>query len=83
MVYKRGGIYWYKFRWTVNGRDGVRDHFVIRKSARTGTSSERVRSKRSTGEPCAWEKSIRRTGGLRQRLWRRKCPRCVSSQSSS
>lgn len=36
MVYKRGGIYWYKFRWTVNGRDGVRDHFVIRKSARTG-----------------------------------------------
>lgn len=36
MIYKRGGIYWYKFRWTVKGRDGMRDNYVIRKSARTG-----------------------------------------------
>ena|SRR5271157_1805409 len=36
MLYKRGGIYWYKFRWTVKGRDGMRENYVVRKSARTG-----------------------------------------------
>jgi integrase len=36
MIYKRGGVYWYKFRWTVKGRNGMRDNFVIRRSARTG-----------------------------------------------
>ena len=25
MTYKRGGVYWYKFRWTVKLQDGVKE----------------------------------------------------------
>jgi integrase len=35
MLYKRGGVYWYKFRWTVKVQDGARENYLIRKSART------------------------------------------------
>lgn len=35
MTYKRGGVYWYKFRWTVKGAGGVKESHTIRKSART------------------------------------------------
>jgi integrase len=35
MTYKRGGVYWYKFRWTVKGENGTKENFVIRKSARS------------------------------------------------
>ena len=34
MIYKRGGVYWYKFRWTVKGDNGERISYLIRKSAR-------------------------------------------------
>jgi integrase len=34
VIYKRGGVYWYKFRWTVKGEDGARINYLIRKSAR-------------------------------------------------
>jgi hypothetical protein len=37
MLYKRGGVYWYKFRWTVKGQDGTREKYLIRKSARTAS----------------------------------------------
>ena len=36
MIYKRGGVYWYKFRWTVKDAEGTSQNFRIRKSARTG-----------------------------------------------
>jgi integrase len=35
MIYKRGGVYWYKFRWTLKGTDGTKESFLIRKSAKT------------------------------------------------
>ena len=34
MIYKRGGVYWYKFRWTVKDENGKRVSYLIRKSAR-------------------------------------------------
>ena len=34
MTYKRGGVYWYKFRWTVKGENGTNVNYLIRKSAR-------------------------------------------------
>lgn len=34
-VYKRGGVYWYKFKWTVKTSDGNRDSFVIRRTGHT------------------------------------------------
>ena len=37
MLYKRGGVYWYKFHWTIKVEDGTRENFLIRKSARTGS----------------------------------------------
>jgi integrase len=37
MLYKRGGVYWYKFRWTVKGQDGTRENYLVRKSARTAS----------------------------------------------
>ncbi len=36
MTYKRGGVYWYKFRWTVRLQDGRGEKYLVRKSARTG-----------------------------------------------
>jgi integrase len=35
MTYKRGGVYWYKFRWTLKAQDGLSENYLIRKSART------------------------------------------------
>src|SRR5690348_5786369 len=35
MIYRRGGVYWYKFRWTIKGADTEKQNFTIRKSART------------------------------------------------
>jgi hypothetical protein len=35
MTYKRGGVYWYKFRWTLKSLDGSKESFLVRKSART------------------------------------------------
>lgn len=35
MTYKRGGVYWYKFRWTLKSQDGSKESFLVRKSART------------------------------------------------
>lgn len=35
MTYKRGGVYWYKFRWTLKSQDGTKESYLIRKSART------------------------------------------------
>ena len=40
MLYKRGGVWWYKFRWTVKGENGTRENFVIRKTARTGNGKK-------------------------------------------
>jgi integrase len=37
MTYKRGGVYWYKFRWTLKLKDGARESYLVRKSARTST----------------------------------------------
>jgi integrase len=37
MLYKRGCVYWYKFRWTVKSQEGVRENYLIRKSARTAS----------------------------------------------
>jgi integrase len=34
-VYKRGSVYWYKFRWTIKHADGANENFIIRKPART------------------------------------------------
>ena len=34
MIYKRGGVYWYKFRWTVKGENDANVNYLIRKSAR-------------------------------------------------
>ena len=34
MIYKRGGVYWYKFRWTVKGENDSNVNYLIRKSAR-------------------------------------------------
>jgi Phage integrase SAM-like domain len=35
MTYKGGGVYWYKFRWTLKLQDGARENYLVRKSART------------------------------------------------
>lgn len=35
MLYKRGGVCWYKFRWTIKGENGERESYLIRKSAKT------------------------------------------------
>lgn len=35
MTYKRGGVYWYKFRWTLKLQDGAKENYLIRKSARS------------------------------------------------
>jgi integrase len=34
MIYKRGGVYWYKFRWTVKDENDLNVNYLIRKSAR-------------------------------------------------
>ncbi len=34
MIYKRGKVCWYKFKWSVKGGDGTRENFTVRKSAR-------------------------------------------------
>lgn len=34
MIYKRGKVYWYNFRWTINNADGTKESFRIVKSAR-------------------------------------------------
>ena len=34
-IYKRGGKYWYKFRWTIKRTNEVSENYVIRKPART------------------------------------------------
>jgi integrase len=35
MIFKRGTVYWYKFKWSIKSKDGSREQFVVRKSART------------------------------------------------
>ena len=35
MTYKRGGVYWYKFRWTLKHQEGPNENYLVRKSART------------------------------------------------
>lgn len=35
MIYKRGSVYWYKFRWTLKSQEGPSENYLIRKSART------------------------------------------------
>lgn len=35
MTYKRGGVYWYKFRWTLKPLEGPSENYLVRKSART------------------------------------------------
>ena len=35
MTYKRGGVYWYKFRWTLKLQDRPNENYLVRKSART------------------------------------------------
>jgi len=35
MIYKRGKVYWYNFRWHVTNADGTNECFRIVKSART------------------------------------------------
>lgn len=37
MTYKRGGVYWYKFRWTLKQHDGPSENYLVRKSARTNS----------------------------------------------
>src|SRR6266487_4670726 len=37
MIYKRGAVYWYKFRWTVKRQEVASENYRIRKSARTST----------------------------------------------
>jgi hypothetical protein len=34
-IFKRGRIYWYKFRWSVKTEDGKKESHLIRRSART------------------------------------------------
>jgi integrase len=34
-TYKRGGVYWYKFRWTMKQQEGDSENYLIRKSAHT------------------------------------------------
>ena len=36
MIYKRGGVYWYKFRWTIRRQQEAKESYLIRRSARTG-----------------------------------------------
>src|SRR5271165_5969310 len=38
MIYKRGKICWYRFKWSVKREDGTRKHFLIQRSAKTGNS---------------------------------------------
>lgn len=40
MLYRRGGVYWYKFHWTIKHADGTRENFLIRKSARSGNKKK-------------------------------------------
>lgn len=40
MLYRRGGVYWYKFHWTLKHENGTRENFLIRKSARTGNKKK-------------------------------------------
>ena len=40
MLYKRGGVYWYKFHWSIKGENGKRESYLIRKSARTGNKKK-------------------------------------------
>jgi hypothetical protein len=35
MTYKRGGVHWYKFRWTLKLQDGTSESYLVRRSART------------------------------------------------
>src|SRR5436309_1939976 len=39
-LYKRGGMYWYKFRWTIKIEDGKRESYLIRRSARTSNAKK-------------------------------------------
>ena len=40
MIYKRGNVYWYKFKWTVRSEDGTKESYEIRKSARTSNKRD-------------------------------------------
>ena len=35
MLYKRGKVYWYNFRWSIKQADGTVESFRIRQSAKT------------------------------------------------
>jgi len=39
-AYRRGNVYWYKFRWTVKQSDGTSENYVIRKPARTASKKK-------------------------------------------
>ena len=43
MIYRRGRVCWYRFKWSVKNSDGTRTQFLIQRSARTG-------NKRKAGE---------------------------------
>lgn len=36
MIYRRGRVCWYRFKWSVKHPDGTREQFLIQRSARTG-----------------------------------------------
>jgi integrase len=38
MIYKRGKVCWYRFKWSLKREDGTREHFLIQRSAKTGNS---------------------------------------------
>jgi integrase len=38
MIYKRGRVCWYRFKWSLKREDGTREHFLIQRSAKTGNS---------------------------------------------
>jgi integrase len=42
MIYKRGEVYWYRFKWSLKHPDGKRDTFVIRNSSRTSNRKKAV-----------------------------------------
>jgi integrase len=40
MIYKRGKVYWYNFRWTIKNADGTKESFRIVRSAKTGNAND-------------------------------------------
>ena len=40
MIYKRGKVYWYNFRWSLKNEDGTVESFRIVKSAKTTNKND-------------------------------------------